>query len=278
MTFLPAQTFSLAALTEVWNRGYAGYFFPVLYSEAQLAQHIRAGSLDLGSSLIHTENGVPVAFCFLGRRGDRGWIGGVGVAPAHRKKGLARRLFAAQLEVAAPLGLASVTLEVLRQNWAKKVYAAAGFVPTRDLVMLTGRLPDNALAPPGARLATEAVFQAHHARLHRGSPACWQRELPSLVPGPTPERSEVLAVGPEASPSAMLVVGAQPGGLRIRDGAAQDEVAAAQIVAALAARHPGASLTIVNEPEHSPLHRVLAAAGLVERLAQHEMSWTGQPR
>lgn len=45
-------------------------------------------------------------------------------------------------------------------------------------------------------------------------------------------------------------------------------------MAALSGRYPETSVTVVNEPEHSPLHRALLAAGLVEKLVQHEMCWT----
>jgi ribosomal protein S18 acetylase RimI-like enzyme len=134
-----ASAFSLAALTEWWNLGYAGYFIPLQYTEALLAQHIRAGNLDLDSSLVLVDEGALVGFSFLGRRGDRGWIGGVGVAPNHRGKGIARALFAEHMGLGRQLGLSCVQLEVLRQNWAKKVYAGAGFSTTRDLVMLNHR-------------------------------------------------------------------------------------------------------------------------------------------
>lgn len=111
-----ASAFSLAALTESWNLGYAGYFVPVLMTQAILAQHIRAGNLDLDSSLVLVDEGALVGFSFLGRRCDRGWIGGVGVAPDHRGKGIARALFAEHMGLVRQLGLSRVQLEVLRQN------------------------------------------------------------------------------------------------------------------------------------------------------------------
>ena len=46
------------------------------------------------------------------------------------------------------------------------------------------------------------------------------------------------------------------------------------LVATLSARYPGTSVTLVNEPEGSPLHRALLAVGFVEKLVQHEMCWT----
>jgi hypothetical protein len=85
---------------------------------------------------------------------------------------------------------------------------------------------------------------------------------------------EALAIGSEAAPTAMLMLNTQAGALRIRDGAALDDAAAEELVAALSARYPEASVTMVNEPKGSPLHRALLAAGFVEKLVQHEMCWT----
>lgn len=151
------------------------------------------------------------------------------------------------------------------------MYAGAGFTVTRDLVMLVGTLPRAALAP--ARAGTEEAFFVHHARLHAAFPACWQREAESLRAG---SAEEVVAIGPDAEPTAMLALGNQAGALRIRDGAALDDAAAEDLVTALSARYPEASVTLVNEPAGSPLHRVLLAAGFVEKLVQHEMCWTSR--
>lgn len=88
--------------------------------------HVVAGDLDLDSSPVLIDGGELVGFSYLGRRGDRGWIGGFGVAPAHRGRGVGREIFAEQMAVIRRLGLARVQLEVLRQNWAKKLYARGG--------------------------------------------------------------------------------------------------------------------------------------------------------
>ncbi|APR87590.1 Acetyltransferase, gnat family protein [Minicystis rosea] len=270
-----AGAFSPTALTELWNLGYTGYFVPVQFTEALFAQHVRAGNIDLDSSLVLVDGEAPAAFSFLGRRGERGWIGGVGVVPTHRGKGIAHELFAEHMSLARRVGLTRVVLEVLRQNWAQKVYARAGFATTRNLMMLAGTLPRAASAAEGVRTVTEEAFFAHHARLHAAFPACWQREVESLQAASTPGAIEVLALGPADAPTGMLMLGMQNGAVRIRDGAALDEAAAEVLLAAVSARYPGASLTLVNEPEGSPLHRVLLAMGFVEKLVQHEMVWTG---
>ncbi|HEY0483862.1 MAG TPA: GNAT family N-acetyltransferase [Kofleriaceae bacterium] len=271
MPFRRASAFSLAELTAHWNLGYASYFVPIEYTETMFAWHVQAGDLDLDSSVVLVEGGELVGFSYLGRREHRGWIGGVGVAPAHRGRGAGREIFAEQIAVVQRLRLAQVQLEVLRQNWAQKVYARAGFRTTRDLVILAATLPRDARPPGSARVTSRSAYRAHHARLHAAFPACWQREPPSLPGDPT---LEVLAIGPADAPTAMLMIGPQSGELRIRDGAAADLAQAEAVLAALSSLHPGAAVTIVNEPEGSPLHRALVALGATETLAQHEMWWT----
>ncbi len=141
MDTLPASAFSLSELTDSWNLGYADYFVPLRFTEGILRQHFRAGDIDLERSVVLVEAGALVGFSFLGVRGRRGWVGGLGVAPAYRGRGLSRAVLEAQLAVVRAAGLDVMQLEVLTQNWAQKVYARAGFTVTRRLVKLAGSLP-----------------------------------------------------------------------------------------------------------------------------------------
>jgi hypothetical protein len=70
------------------------------------------------------------------------------------------------------------------------------------------------------------------------------------------------------------VLGTNAGSPRLRGGAAEDDASAEALVRGLSARCGGESVTLVNEPCGSPLHRALIAAGLGEPMAQHEMVWT----
>lgn len=55
---------------------------------------------------------------------------------------------------------------------------------------------------------------------------------------------------------------------------AADAPAAQALADELAVEYGGLTCRVVNEPEGSPLVAALAARGLVEVLAQHEMHWT----
>ena len=61
---------------------------------------VRRFDLDLAASRVARAGGEPVGIALLGLRGDRGWIGGMGVVPGARREGLGRRLMAAVIEQA----------------------------------------------------------------------------------------------------------------------------------------------------------------------------------
>src|SRR5262245_60423833 len=87
---VPASTFDDAALADLFNRGYSGYVAPVSLNAEQLAAMIALQDLERADSAVIRVDGAPAAFAFLGVRGRRGWIGGMGVAPEFRGRGLGR--------------------------------------------------------------------------------------------------------------------------------------------------------------------------------------------
>ena len=64
---------------------------PFRVDAAQLAAMIDAWGIDLARSRVAVVDGEPVGFANLAIRGDRGWIGGVGVMPAGAGMGSAAR-------------------------------------------------------------------------------------------------------------------------------------------------------------------------------------------
>ena len=123
---IPASALSVAELAELFTAGYEGYFVPLHVDEAAMRYFVDAWDLDLARSRV--EPGVGVAL--LGVRGDRGWVGGLGVVPSARRKGLGRALMEAILADAPPL----VRLEVIEQNEpAIALYESLGFRRVRWL-------------------------------------------------------------------------------------------------------------------------------------------------
>lgn len=264
-----ASQFSLAELTAFWNLGYTGYFIPIQFTEAQMENWIRCGDLDLDRSLVLMDGDKPAGFSFLGVRGDRGWIGGFGITPDYRGKGLAYSLFADHLK---RIELDHVQLEVLVENWASKVYAAAGFVTERRLSILRGKLPDGGNEQP-VRLASPQALLPHSERLHAEAPAPWQRQ-PAWLTKSLPANANALYTGPADQPTGFLCYRVlENNSLTLLDAAAPGRPEADQLVAMLARLYPGFTVTILNEPEGSAIHQALTAAGCTEFKAQYEMHW-----
>jgi ribosomal protein S18 acetylase RimI-like enzyme len=269
--FVNASQFDLPALTRIWNEGYTGYFVPITFTEPILEKWLHCGDFDLEQSLVAMDGETPAGFSLLGIREDRGWIGGFGVAPAYRGRGLSYKLFA-EHEARWGMGTAlrTVQLEVLTENWARKVYEAAGFHVTRRLSILQGKLPVGAPAG-GASSATPADLFAHHAAVHAAVPPGWQRE-PGWMAKALPAEALALYTGPAASPAGLAIYVAKDESVRLYDAAAVDDASAMLLVRELAHRHPGLTVSVANEPE-GPIHRALTAIGCTEARAQHEMRW-----
>jgi GNAT superfamily N-acetyltransferase len=267
-----AAELTFSELLNAWNLGYAGYFVPLRFTPEMLETHLRCGGVDLARSRVWSERGEPVGFSLLGVRGGRGWIGGFGVTPAFRGRGLSYELFREHVGEIRGFGLSRLQLEVLTPNWARKVYERAGMRVTRTLKVLRGSLRqvDTADRPAetGTTLDPADAFP-HLARLHAAHPPAWNREeawvREAFGPG-----SGALAVGPADRPAGAVVWAEQAGALRILDAAAEEGSAEA-LLRALARRHPGRTVMVLNEPEGTPAHRAFLAAGFEEPHAQYEM-------
>jgi RimJ/RimL family protein N-acetyltransferase len=254
-----------------FNAVYENYVMPVALTDEQFRDHVTTHDVLASASPVWLDDsGEVVALALLGVRGERGWIGGFGIASAHRGRGLSHALTEETLANARDLGLRDVRLEVLVDNpRAIHAYETGGFARTRDLRVLVR--PGDAPPLPVAALPTTPVpldrALAIAAAFDRTAP-CWQREPASLA---HVHGLEGLAFGNEASPSAAALARRVGDGLRIGLFAARDGTAAAGALAALAARWPGAGITVVNEPEESPLQATYAACGFREVHRQHEM-------
>src|SRR5215207_2407480 len=134
---------------------------------------VEASDLELGSSPLAALDGAPAGFALLGVRGADGWIGGMGVVPEARRRGLGRALMEAAVEAARGRGVRVLRLEVLEQNEpAARLYRQLGFGHERDLDVwsLAGG------APPVADAAPVDVDDAHAwIGSRRRSREPWQR-------------------------------------------------------------------------------------------------------
>ncbi|HEU5362608.1 MAG TPA: GNAT family N-acetyltransferase [Gaiellaceae bacterium] len=233
MKLVAADTLSFAELADLFTRGYEGYYLPLRIDEPTMRYMVETWDIDLARSRVAPGAGV----CNLGVRGDRGWIGGLGVVPESRRSGVGRALMEAVLEQAPRV----VTLEVLEQNEpAKLLYESLGFERTRVLEVwsLAGQPAVEARSVEPAPLGQS------------GLP--WQREDGSLPQGY--ERVEV-------DGGAMLFRGATV--LQLH---AVDEDAAAALLSR------GVALNYVNVPEGDVAIAALRRLGGERTARQFELA------
>ncbi len=243
------------------NAVFAGYLVPLQFSPEQLRLHAVYNDVDLALSPLWSDHaGRVVAAALLAVRDRRGWIGGFGVAPEFRRRGYARELTEQLLAIARERDMERITLEVLCENAAAiAVYRDAGFVIERRLHSLQ-TCSEGSQATHGFRFVEPEQFIDEPENV---SP-CWQRESASLRNGAISG-----ALADDAGCYALFrhnASAAQVFKLRARD--AQTLTA---LTSALAQGRRFQNVTILNEPENSPLVRCALEARWHEPFVQYEM-------
>ncbi len=275
----PADRLDLAALTALLNTSYADYFVPSQQTADQVASSLHAWDIDLAGSTVAFVDGAAVGVALLGVRGAHGWIGGLGVAPAWRRQGIARRLLMHSQAMARARGLTRLDLEVLTRNTpALALYQELGFSIQRELLVWQRSAAQGALPDPYRKLqpADPAWAVANSPTWHDTAP-CWQRAAASLrqlsgdlravciTDAEGAPQAYCLFRQPEADQLRLLDVGAAPDANVRRVGR--------DLLQDFHLRHLGKTVTLVNEPVESGWNPVFVALGyyVVER--QHEMRW-----
>lgn len=268
----------LDMLLTAFNVGYEGYLVPMHLEMPQLEAHIARYDIHLGASRILYDGDEPVGMALLGIRGRRGWVGGVGIGPAYRGRGLGNRLMDAIVESARERHLERVQLEVLEGNTAAhELYKKIGFKDTRRLLILE-RQPASEQALPARRPATDITIEPETAgdvlcyfdALHT-LPNPWQREAESLhafgdvVSGWIAKRD-----GNVASYAARITNPQSIGWLDMAFVPGEADTLRS-IIAGAHAEQPEAKARIVNMAENDPAYPLLTLLGYEETHAQYEM-------
>jgi GNAT superfamily N-acetyltransferase len=267
----PASAFGTPELAAYWNRASDGSPEQAL-EPGRFSRFIAINDIDPEQSLVAMDSdGGFVGLSLLAARGIRGWIGGLGIDPLHRRRGFAYSLVMEQLAVARSAGLASVQIEVPEQPAARRAFERAGFQTTQHLEELTGTLRASDGGELAARISVAvALEEAQRMRCGRSWP--WQRELGTLVQC-VGSRTEALSIGENGSCGAVAVY--QPEGrslLRILD-LSGGPVAVSALLRALARRFPGRMAVVSHEPVESGTRPQLLDAGLAPARALREMAF-----
>ncbi|HEU4522257.1 MAG TPA: GNAT family N-acetyltransferase [Thermoanaerobaculia bacterium] len=260
----------MADLTGFWSLAYSDYFADIRFDERRLAAHIAIHDIDLARSVVvETDEREFVGISLLSLRGARGWIGGFGISPKHRRQGHSAILIRSQLAVARGAGLGSVQLEVLMQNWASKTYERAGFVSTRQLFVLRGRVETPANAN-GVELVSPRLALQHIQRMRCGQIWPWQREFATVTQALTPMTVGAVVTLPDGAGGALVCDKGDDNVVRILD-IAGAPAAVGPLLAVVRQLYDEREALLMNEPADSDLHPYLLEAGLKPIWIQREM-------
>lgn len=172
MELRPSSELAFGELADLFTAAYEDYYVPFQVDEARLVHMVDAFDLALDRSLVAWDGDTPVGLANLGLRGERTWLGGVGVVKARRRSGIGEHLTRALLDRAREAGARRMLLEVITQNEpAIALYEKLGFRTTRELAVLTLTAADGGqgsdMSVPEARRLIAAA---------RSAPEPWQRD------------------------------------------------------------------------------------------------------
>jgi ribosomal protein S18 acetylase RimI-like enzyme len=258
--FRRSSEFPLADLASVFTASYDGYFIPFVVDETQLTYMVEVFDLDLGNSLVAVEGERLVGLANLGRRGERTWLGGVGVVPDRRGTGIGESLTRRLLDRARQVGAHEMVLEVIVENApAIALYEKLGFARTRELEVLS---LTSAAGPSEAR-ETELDEGLRLVAARRSGSEPWQRADETIAN--LARRGQ--------SPRAITVDGAAA--VFSQDGdrvsllqAAGDAGGLEALASALRSR---GNVSALNFPAGEPVATALREAGATLLLGQYEM-------
>jgi len=174
----PASTVSLPEQADLFNRGYEGYSIPFTLDESSLRLMIETYDLDREASRVAYDGDETVGFGNLGLRGEDAWIGGVGVIPSARRRGIGETLMRALHDEAAARGVRRVWLEVIDSNeGAFLLYEKLGYRVVREIDVWSLAAYEDADA------ASEVPAAEAHARVRElgREREPWQRADGTLV-------------------------------------------------------------------------------------------------
>jgi ribosomal protein S18 acetylase RimI-like enzyme len=263
------------ARAAAFNAVYAQYLMPFTMTPEQTRRHIESTAIDpTRSPLWLDDTGAVQAMAALGIRSQRGWIGGLGIAPAYRGQRLGHALLRETLALARRAGLRHLELEVLVGNAAAiHVYECGGFRrQASDLIGLAGVLRVRPAAEDGFTVREVGLEQAHEALADlRPVAPCWQREDETVRRLPALHGALVLA---QERNQAALVYRVSETDVVLADAAARTAPAATALIQRLAADWPARRIQLSNEPEGSTFAQALLDAGCTEVWRQHRMVCT----
>lgn len=266
-----ASTLDMVTIADVFTRGYEGYIVPIKLNEDQIRSHIERYQIDLNLSRVAYYDDELVGIGFLGRRESSGWIGGVGVAKAHRRKGIGKTMMLAIADLAREAGLTDIYLEYINGNdGAGAMYRQLGYETLRRLLIVESNQPPT-LATSMSVDVIEVTLEealAYSDKFHQ-KPLPWQRQVQSLRSNPPMTKGWLAQHDGETVGYVIGIVNEST--FAIFDLAYAGD-SSDSITALLAYIHqPEMTARLVNLGEDDPVWKIMSALGYRETMSQYEM-------
>ena len=178
---VPASKFTVAALTDAYNRSRVDYIVPMPMNVARLQAYIDTYDVDLTRSVVAMDGDDILGLAMLGTRPGHTWITRLGVLPVKRRSGAGEAMMSYLIEQSRDAGADHVMLEVIKDNEpAHRLFRKLGFVETRELLILR--------RPPGPPLTEVPAYSVVHGDreqalallARRRSQPSWLDEVDSL--------------------------------------------------------------------------------------------------
>jgi ribosomal protein S18 acetylase RimI-like enzyme len=164
----------LDELIAAQNEIFSDYIIPMRISREFFLDFVRSTGGKVSNVHVATDGGKIVGY--VNPVIDRGecWIGGVGVAPTHRRKGIAQRLMTKAEEFASEQGVHMMSLEVIEGNEkAHGLYRKLGYSDSRTYITAEGRPAQFGGYGVNPQKASMSEVLALHERSYADT--CWQR-------------------------------------------------------------------------------------------------------
>lgn len=268
---IPSQDF-----IEALNAAYIDYFVPIHLSAGSFERLVDREAIHLGASAAAVYNGQVVGMGLLGVRGQRAWIGGMGVVPEYRHQGIGRRIMTHLIEQARKMAVRHIQLEVITRNRiAFDLYQSIGFRTTRRLLVLSGEKRPSGMARWEAQSeitveASDAASLLAHLPDMFAVSAPWQRDPVSLWQ----MRDRLDGLSAHHKGEGLLGFCLWSGdqrqtGIYFLNATTQEAIGA--LLGGLLMRLPSTRFSYLNVPDDDPALPVLKSAGFRETVEQYEM-------
>ncbi|MEW5748247.1 MAG: GNAT family N-acetyltransferase [Candidatus Thermoplasmatota archaeon] len=164
----------LDALVDAQNEIFSDYLVPMRSSREFFVDFVQSVGGKLSNVIVATDGGRVVGYVNPVVDGGESWVGGVGVVPSHRGRGLGKRLMLAGEEFSRREGARASVLEVIEGNErAYSLYSHIGYRDVRKYICAEGKPVQFAGYGIRPRRAALEELMPMHAEAY--SDTCWQR-------------------------------------------------------------------------------------------------------